>query len=1012
MPALSKPKACEGCSLYNLGNGFSRPEGSGVNGVLLAGEALGYHEMESGLPFRQYAPAGHALESAIRSVGMSREQFAIWNVCACQPPSNELLGAPYEMAAIDHCKVHFRAVMERYRPRVIVALGNIPTRTLTGLTGGKHMNVEMLQGFPIPSPDYPGVWVIPCYHPSYIARGAWEVLPILRKILVQAVRIAKNGYNFPQVAYNEKATTYEMDRVTEELTANPDLRLSLDIETKADDVNPNVLEDGLADEIAAESDPDILDVADDADMPELDAVAPVEPEAADEFTPKKKSTKSETMWDCITQINFSINKNEAFAATYTGTYDFCESLQRMLATPNEKYGHNFWMYDLQVFQKNRYWINGPIFDTMWAFNCLYKDLPGSKKKAGGQKEEGSLANLQFCAGFYGYPWPWKHEFSNRPGYYGCCDADAGLYVRDGIEYELRKMDVWQHYIEAYQELFPIIDRMGKRGIPVNWRKLQQFTQTVRGKARVVLIDIQQHIPEELRPVKQKEGLKRAPKSTDGMVLREFKLDQPEKCGCVKKKTTKTRCISCGGLGRLMMGAVGDCIACAGTGKIKTVTETADPECAECNGAGRISGVVRRWAKLEIFKPTSPKQLKAYAEYKLHKIPKNSKKKIAMDKETLTRMAKRYKDPVYKQTIEYREYVKMASAYGDGWMPRDIRLLTVDELPDEWQEAYRVGEHGEPFQACAYPPIGYVHAQFNFAPASGQLSAVRPNVLTKPNPSKYGVLATMFADCIEAPPGYSFREYDWKSFHAQTFAWASKDWAMLRLAKIDMHSYVAAFILKLPDREKALSWDDHKLAAWLKVIKKEHEKVRNAQAKPCILGYNLGRGAHSIYTSNEENFPKGVSEAQAVMDVLEAAFERGAHYRASIPEIAKRQRYLRSLYGQIRWFWNVMTWDFKDKKWVHGQDWEKSIAFECQSLAFCHKKEVQRKLAANGWDEKYGLCNDVHDSMVFLCADRLGDECDQNVMGLMQAPSRMLMPDGSGLCFEVDKKVGKTWGGSY
>ena len=108
---LPKPKECIGCPLYNAGSGFSRPEGHCTNGVLLVGEALGYHEAEAGLPFRPYADAGHVLERAIVSLGMSREQFGIFNIVNCRPPSNELTGASYEDEAINHCKTHFKAVM-------------------------------------------------------------------------------------------------------------------------------------------------------------------------------------------------------------------------------------------------------------------------------------------------------------------------------------------------------------------------------------------------------------------------------------------------------------------------------------------------------------------------------------------------------------------------------------------------------------------------------------------------------------------------------------------------------------------------------------------------------------------------------------------------------------------------------------------------------------------------------------------------------------------------------------
>jgi len=1277
------PSTCRECPLDTVGQGFAQYEGSGVNGVALVGEGLGYHEMYDSLPFRPHAPAGHVLENAIRSLGFDRQQFIIGNVVNCRPPSNELVGMPYEIEAIDHCKVHFRQLMERFHPRVIVALGATAIRTLTGMTGKNHMTVDMLQGFRLPAIDYPGVWVIPCWHPSYIVRGQWEVFPVLRRIVALAVRTARDGYVEEEVDYNEDAGVDELEWLHGELAANPDMPLSVDFETTGNIEDPSsILEDGLVAEIEALSDPDFIPVVGLGKREEK----------------KKKTKKSDVRWDKITQINLAIKPGQAFAVNFHMEPNLHRAVRRLLATPNPKVGHNFWMFDIPVAIKNDLRIGGTHLDTMWQFHWIYSDIPGKKGKVGEQKEEGSLANLQFCASFYGFPWPWKHLFGDRPGFYGSCDADATLRVYHGITAEMKQMGVWDSYLRMVQDIWPILDNMQRRGIPVNRDKLQAFVSLLRGKAGEVLKNIQPKIPLDLLPMKQKQGLRKVPRDTTGLVKKTFVLEQPERCSCARKRNLA--CRACRGAGNLRQldlfespsGEITQletnievCEVCKGVGKI--VSQPADPGCCACSGTGRLEGEVTRWFKPQLFKPTSWMQLKKYAHYKLHKIPKNSKKKIAMDKETLERMARKYMDPVYVETIEYREFVKMYSVYGDGWMPKtpddcvhtqftfapasgqfsslrpniqncfspDTEILTLQG----WVtfDNLRSGTHVAQFDALTeriefVPPSRIVSATFNgflrhihseqqidllvtpdhecllqsrkskkfikvtaekylrdarqyaagifvggdvrmseakiallcalqadgsvtrhghydfslwkkrkrdrllwalreagvvftekYGKArkigknrtrlrvtvnhnnipewwkdrklfdwsflaldraslnilatevffwdgcwnrrsmyssneksnadivqailclSGKRAKIRPyhngnpnaavnwqvdvsnkkfshtsmarneqleydgkvycvtvptgNIVVRrngvvaitgnsPNQVKYGQLAVQFNECLEAKPGHVWVAFDYKSYHAQTFAWEAKDWSFLRLAKLDIHSFLAAFLLKLPGREKVLSLSDGELMEWLKWIKKNHEKTRNKQAKPAILGYNLGLGAQRLHDTNRDSF-NNVKEAQYVIDMLTATFPVAAAYRAAIPLIAKKQRYLKNVFGAIRWFWNVETWDFDNKRWTHGMDWERSIAFCCQADAFCHKKLAMRRIENHGASEKYWLASDKHDELLFHCPVGLVDECRHVVKREMEMPSEiMLMPDGSGFGVEVEVKSGKTW----
>jgi len=195
---MLKPSTCANCSLYSLGNSFSRPEGKGRNGVLLLGEALGHDEAIEGLPFRPKAQAGSKLEECIKANGYRREDFLLWNIIACQPPGNKLLGQWYTSRAIAHCKQYLEKVLDDWdktilpgKNKVILALGNTAYQAITG----RSDSVLDIRGFPFDGVINGIVYtVIPTLHPSYIKRGNGHLTPLLIADMQKSVEIAGGVY--------------------------------------------------------------------------------------------------------------------------------------------------------------------------------------------------------------------------------------------------------------------------------------------------------------------------------------------------------------------------------------------------------------------------------------------------------------------------------------------------------------------------------------------------------------------------------------------------------------------------------------------------------------------------------------------------------------------------------------------------------------------------------------------------------------------------------------------------
>jgi uracil-DNA glycosylase family 4 len=436
---MRKPPECAGCPLETLGRSFSQPEGRGTLHVAIIGEALGQNEANDGLPFRPYADAGSKLEEVFRLAGVTREQFLLWNVVACQPPGNRLDGANYELAATSHCRVHFDRVMRGFSG-AILALGNVALRSLTGLAGDK-LTVSHLRGYVLPSRYGP---VVPSYHPSFIRRGNPQYTPVLVEDLRKAIGVASGSY-----------TSYE---------GHPSYRPPQYI------TNPGV-------------DQAIAFYNRCKDNSQL-------PIAYDIETPTSKETeedeRDEIIAEPIISIQFSLDMGEGIAFPWREPY--IKIAKDILALPNTKAGHNVWIFDNPKLEANGVRICGTVHDTMWMFHHFHSKLD---------------KGIQKVVSLLGFPFPWKHLDKSNPEFYGCADVDAVQYILHRLPKLMTDLGIWKGYTRHKLKLHPILKRAQDRGIPVDESLRQQLEKEFRAKQKELDDELQELIPPELRNIEPK-----------------------------------------------------------------------------------------------------------------------------------------------------------------------------------------------------------------------------------------------------------------------------------------------------------------------------------------------------------------------------------------------------------------------------------------------------------------------------------------------------------------------------
>jgi uracil-DNA glycosylase family 4 len=143
---------------------------------MFIGEAPGAEEDRTGRPF--VGQAGQLLDALIFALGFERHEVFIANVVKCRPPGNR----DPEDAEMAACSSFLDRQISLIKPRILVALGRVAARRLTGT----DRPMSALRGR---WAAYRGIPVLPVFHPAYLLRNpiekrqVWEDLRAIRQRL-------------------------------------------------------------------------------------------------------------------------------------------------------------------------------------------------------------------------------------------------------------------------------------------------------------------------------------------------------------------------------------------------------------------------------------------------------------------------------------------------------------------------------------------------------------------------------------------------------------------------------------------------------------------------------------------------------------------------------------------------------------------------------------------------------------------------------------------------------------
>ncbi len=153
--------------------------------LFIVGEAPGFNEDKEGKPFR--GASGMLLERLLSSVGFEREEVYLTTLVKCKPPE----GRPPKPAEIHACRPYLLAQLAAVDPKVVVALGDLASRSLTG----RKEAASRIRGRAIP---LDGRYVFP-------------TLSLSRALYTPAERalLASDFSRLPELLSTERPVTYE-----------------------------------------------------------------------------------------------------------------------------------------------------------------------------------------------------------------------------------------------------------------------------------------------------------------------------------------------------------------------------------------------------------------------------------------------------------------------------------------------------------------------------------------------------------------------------------------------------------------------------------------------------------------------------------------------------------------------------------------------------------------------------------------------------------------------------------
>jgi len=169
--------SCHLCSLAKSRKHVVFGEGDEKARLMIIGEAPGATEDELGRPF--VGRSGELLTNMIeKALQIPRKSVYIANIVKCRPPANR----NPDDEEVEACKPFLDKQIEMINPEIILSLGSISFKYLTG----DNIGISKARGKIY---EYKGAKLVPSFHPSYLLRNpsakkeAYQDMLVVKELL-------------------------------------------------------------------------------------------------------------------------------------------------------------------------------------------------------------------------------------------------------------------------------------------------------------------------------------------------------------------------------------------------------------------------------------------------------------------------------------------------------------------------------------------------------------------------------------------------------------------------------------------------------------------------------------------------------------------------------------------------------------------------------------------------------------------------------------------------------------
>jgi uracil-DNA glycosylase family 4 len=176
-----KNYSCVSCGLYKgLTTPKMKPYGNFKKGILNIGEAPGEIDDEEGKPWQ--GKTGKALQRMYKKLGVDLfEDCLNINACHCMPLDKHGDNRAPVNFEIDCCRKETLRIIDEYKPKVIILLGNSAVYSLIGHRWKNDLGgITKWRGWTIPDQDF-NAWLCPTFHPSFVERDDTEMAEVIWK---------------------------------------------------------------------------------------------------------------------------------------------------------------------------------------------------------------------------------------------------------------------------------------------------------------------------------------------------------------------------------------------------------------------------------------------------------------------------------------------------------------------------------------------------------------------------------------------------------------------------------------------------------------------------------------------------------------------------------------------------------------------------------------------------------------------------------------------------------------